>query len=74
MFGIDQQKILKKLKNDNTFIQLSTEKSVNKKSNVTKEIDNRQLLATKKIETQITEDAFTGEETIKYLVILLHQK
>ena len=62
--------ILKKLKNDNTFTQLSTEKSVNKKSNVAKEIDNRQLLATKNIETQITEDAFTGEETIKYLAIL----
>ena len=62
--------ILKKLKNDNTFTQLSTEESVNKKSNVAKEIDNRQLLATKNIETQITEDAFTGEETIKYLAIL----
>ena len=62
--------ILKKLKNDNTFTQLSTEKSVNKKSNVAKEIDNRQLLATKNIEAQITEDAFTGEETIKYLAIL----
>ena len=62
--------ILKKLKNDNTFTQLSTEKSVNKKSNVAIEIDNRRLLATKNIETQITEDAFTGEETIKYLAIL----
>jgi len=62
--------ILKKLKNDNTFTQLSTEKSVNKKSNVAKEIDNRRLLATKNIETQITEDAFTGEKTIKYLAIL----
>ena len=66
--------ILKKLKNDNTFTQLSTEKSVNKKSNVAKEIDNRQLLATKNIETQITEDAFTGEETIKYLAILKKSK
>jgi len=62
--------ILKKLKNDNTFTQLSTEQSVNKKSNVAKEIDNRQLLATKNIGIQITEDSFTGEETIKYLVIL----
>ena len=62
--------ILKKLKNDNTSSQLSTEESVNKKPNVAKEIDNRQLLATKNIETQITEDAFTGEETIKYLAIL----
>ena len=62
--------ILKKLKNGNTFTQLRTEESINKKSNVAKEIDNRQLLATKNIETQITEDAFTGEETIKYLAIL----
>ena len=66
--------ILKKLKNDNTFTQLSTEKSVNKKSNVAKEIDNRQLLATKNNGTQITEDAFTGEETIKYLAILKKSK
>ena len=62
--------ILKKLKNYNTFTQLRTEKSVKKKSNVAKEIDNRQLLATKNIGIQITEDSFTGEETIKYLVIL----
>ena len=75
--SIKQEKdlvILKKLKNDDTFTQLSTEKSVNKKSNVAKEIDNRQLLATKNIETQITEDAFTGEETIKYLAILKKSK
>ena len=38
--------ILKKLKNDNTPSQLSTEESVNKKSNVAKEIDNTQLLIT----------------------------
>ena len=62
--------ILKKSKNDNTFSQLSTEESVNKKSNVTKKINNRQLLITKKIETQITGDAFAGEETVKYLAIL----
>ena len=62
--------ILKELKNNNTFTQLSTEKSVNKKSNVVKDIDNRQLLATKNIGTQITEDTFTGEETVKYLAIL----
>ena len=42
--------ILKKLKNDNTSSQLSTEESVNKKSNVAKEIDNTQLLITKKID------------------------
>ena len=66
--------ILEKSKNDNTFSQLSIEKSVNKKANVTKGIDNRQLLITKKIEIQITGDAFTGEETVKYLAILKKSK
>ena len=66
--------ILKKLKNYNTFTQLRTEKSVNKKSNVAKEINNRQLPITKKIKTQITGDAFTGEETVKYLAILKKSK
>ena len=66
--------ILKKSKNDNTVSQFSTEESVNKKSNVAKEIDNRQLLITKKIEIQITGDAFTGEETVKYLAILKKSK
>ena len=66
--------ILKKLKNNNTVSQFSTEESVNKKSNVAKEIDNRQLLITKKIETQITGDAFVGEETVKYLAILKKSK
>ena len=61
---------LEKSKNDNTFSQLSTEKSINKKSNVTKKINNRQLLIAKKIETQITGDTFVGKETIKYLAIL----
>ena len=42
--------ILKKLKNDNTSSQLSTEESVNKKSNVVKEIDNKQLLITERID------------------------
>ena len=42
--------ILKKLKNDNTFSQLSTEETVNKKSNVVKEIDNKQLLITERID------------------------
>jgi len=42
--------ILKKLKNDNTSSQLSTEESVNKKSNVAKEIDNTQLLITERID------------------------
>jgi hypothetical protein len=42
--------ILKKIKNDNTSSQLSTEESVNKKSNVAKEIDNTQLLITERID------------------------
>ena len=41
--------ILKKLTNDNTFKQSSIEKSVNKKSNVAKRIDNSQLLIVKTI-------------------------
>ena len=42
--------ILKKLKNYNTFTQLSKKESVNKKSNVTKKIDNIPLLITKRID------------------------
>ena len=42
--------ILKKLKNDNTSSQLSTEESVNNKSNVAKKIDNTQLIITKRID------------------------
>ena len=52
--------ILKKLKNDNTSSQLSTEESVNNKSNVAKKIDNTQLIITEKFATQITDDAFSG--------------
>ena len=66
--------ILKKSKNDNTLSQVDTEKSANKKSNIAKEIDDKQLFITKKIDTQITEDAFTGEETVKYLAILKKSK
>ena len=66
--------ILKKSKNDNTPSQLDTEKLANKKSNIAKEIDRKQLFITKKIDTQITEDAFTGEETVKYLAILKKSK
>ena len=62
--------ILEKLKNDNTFNQLSIEESINKKSSIAKKIDNRQLFVTKKIETQIVEDVFAGEKTVKYLAIL----
>ena len=66
--------ILKKSKNNNTFSQLTTEKSINKKSNAAKEIDNKQLLITKKIKAQITGDVFTGEKTVKYLAILKKSK
>jgi len=57
--------ILKKLKNDNTFTQLSTEKSVNKKSNVAKEIDNRQLLGSKKISVSKKVHNWAGLQIIK---------
>ena len=57
--------ILKKLKNDNTFTQLSTEKSVNKKSNVAKEIDNRQLQESKKISVSKKVHNWAGLQIIK---------
>ena len=57
--------ILKKLKNDNTFTQLSTEKSVNKKSNVAKEIDNRQLQGSKKISVSKKVHNWVGLQIIK---------
>ena len=43
---------LKKLINDHTFSQSSTEDSVNKKSNVAKKIDNTELPIKKKIENK----------------------
>ena len=57
--------ILKKLKNDNTFTQLSTEKSVNKKSNVVKEIDNSQLQESKKISVSKKVHNWAGLQIIK---------
>ena len=57
--------ILKKLKNDNTFTQLSTEKSVNKKSNVAKEIDNRHLQGSKKISVSKKVHNWAGLQIIK---------
>ena len=57
--------ILKKLKNDNTFIQSRTEKSVNKKLNVTKEIDNRQLQESKKISVSKKVHNWAGLQIIK---------
>ena len=57
--------ILKKLKNDNTFAQLSTEKSINKKSNVAKEIDNRQLQESKKISVSKKVHNWAGLQIIR---------
>ena len=57
--------ILKKLKNENTFTQLSTEKSINKKSNVAKEIDNRQLQESKKISVSKKVHNWAGLQIIK---------
>ena len=57
--------ILKKLKNDNTSSQLSTEESVNKKSNVAKEIDNRQLQESKKISVSKKVHNWAGLQIIK---------
>ena len=44
--------ILKKLKNDYIFSQLSTSEFTNKKTNVTKETDNGQLLIVKRIDNR----------------------
>ena len=57
--------ILKKLKNYNTFTQLRTEKSVNKKSNVAKEIDNRQLQGSKKISVSKKVHNWVGLQIVK---------
>ena len=38
-------------------------------SNLSKKINNGQLLIAKKIDTEIVGDAFTGEETVKYFTI-----
>ena len=57
--------ILKKLKNDNIFTQLSTEKSVKKKSNFVKEIDNSQLQESKKISVSKKVHNWAGLQIIK---------
>ena len=59
--------ILKKSKNDNTFSQLSTEKSVNKNSNVAKEIDSRQSQGSKKIAVSKKVRNWVGLQIIKSL-------
>ena len=42
----------KKLKNDYTFSQLNTNEFTNKKTNVTKEIDNEQLFIAQRIDSK----------------------
>ena len=44
--------ILKKSRNNHTFSQLSTRKFTNKKTNVTKEIDNEQLIIAQRIDSK----------------------
>jgi len=57
--------ILKKLKNDNTSSQPSTEGSVNKKSNVTKKIDNRKSQGSKKIAVSKKVHNWLGLQIVK---------
>ena len=57
--------IIKKLNNDNTFSQLITEEAVNKKSNVTKEIDNRQSQGLKKIAVSKKFHNWAGLQIVK---------
>jgi len=57
--------ILKKSKNDNTVSQFSTEESVNKKSNVAKEIDNRQSQGLKKIAVSKKVHNWVGLQIVK---------
>ena len=56
---------MKKLKNNNTVSQLSTEESINKKSNVAKEIDNRQLQGSKKISVSKKVHNWVGLQIVK---------
>ena len=60
--------ILKKLKNDNTSSQLSIEESVNKKSNVVKEIDNGQSQGSKKIVNSKKVHNWMGLQIVKSLL------
>ena len=57
--------ILKKLKNNNTVSQLSAEESINNKSNVAKEIDNRHLQGSKKISVSKKVHNWAGLQIIK---------
>ena len=57
--------IFQKLKNSSTASQLSTEESVNKKLNVVKEIDDRQLQVSKKISVSKKVHNWAGLQIIK---------
>ena len=60
--------ILKKLKNDNTFSQLISEESVNKKSNIEKKIDNKQLQQSKEITVSKDVHHWLGLQIVKLLI------
>ena len=60
--------ILKISKNDNTLSQVDTEKSVNKKSNIAKEIDSRQLQGSKKITISKKFQDWMGIQIVKSLL------
>ena len=60
--------ILKKSKNDNTVSQFSTEESVNKKSNVAKEIDNRLSQGSKEIAVSQKVHNWMGLQIVKSLL------
>ena len=59
---------LKKSKNNNTVSQLNTEESVNKKSNIAKEIDNRQLQGSKDITVSQKVHNWMGLQIVKSLL------
>ena len=60
--------ILKKSKNDNTVSQFSAEESVNKKSNIAKEIDNRQSQGSKEIAVSQKVHNWMGLQIVKSLL------
>ena len=59
---------MNKLKNNNTVSQLSTEESVNKKSNIAKEIDNRQSQGSKEIAVSQKVHNWMGLQIVKSLL------
>ena len=60
--------ILKKLKDKNTFSQLISEESVNKKSNIEKKIDNKKLQQSKKITVSKDVHNWVGLQIVKLLI------